>query len=183
MSKWIFEPGHTEAEFKVKHMMVTWVRGFFKDIHGEMVFDLDNPKTLSIKAKINVKTLFTGEPKRDEHLLSSDFFDLKKHPSILFESIKSEQTGAQAYNVTGNLTIKGITKEAILHVQYLGKWITPYDNLSVTRIGLKGCLSINRHDFNISWNSKLEKGGIVVGNEVFIQLDGEGLLEEELKTK
>ncbi|MCK4934458.1 MAG: polyisoprenoid-binding protein [Simkaniaceae bacterium] len=180
MGKWILEPGHTEAEFKVKHMMIAWVRGFFKDIHGEIIFDLNNPNKLSMKVEIAVKTLFTGESQRDEHLLSSDFLDIKKYPSILFESTKSEQTGAQTYKVTGKLTIKGITKDATIYTQYLGKWITPYDKTSVTRIGLSGHLIINRHDFNVSWNSKLENGGIVVGNEIFIQLDAEGLLEKEL---
>jgi len=184
MVKWILEPGHTEAEFKAKHMMVTWVRGLFKDIHGEIQFDPNNPKELFFKGKIDVKKIFTGEPKRDEHLLSSDFFDAKTHPFITFESIKSEQTGGNEYKVICNLTMKGITKQVSLYTQYQGSWQTSYwteknEEFLITRIGFNGKMILNRNDFNINWNSKLKNNGIVVGNEIFIQIDGEGLLESE----
>lgn len=186
MAKWIFEPGHTEAEFRAMHMMVTWVRGLFKDIHGSLEFDLDNPADLSLETRIDAATLWTGVQQRDNHLRSADFLDVESHTTITFKSTSSERVGATRYKVAGDLTIRGITRQVTLDMDYLGKWKTPYwtdegNAGHVTRIGFVGETRINRHDFKVDWNDGMEKGGIVVSHEILIKVDIEALLEPELK--
>jgi len=185
MATWIFEPGHTAAEFSVRHMMVVWVRGHFKDVHGSLEFDPDNPAQLAIEATLQADKLWTGEPQRDDHLRSGDFLDATKYPTISFKSTGSKCVGASDYEVAGTLTIRGVSRPVVLQAHYLGKWRTPYwtdagDAGPVTRVGFTGEARINRHDFQVSWNGQLENGGVVVGDEVIIKLDVEALLETEL---
>jgi polyisoprenoid-binding protein YceI len=167
-------------------MMVSWVRGHFKDVHGSLEFDPDNPVRLSVETIIQAPKLWTGEPQRDDHLRSSDFLDVGKHPTISFKSTSSKCVGATDYEVSGELTIRGISRPVLLEMHYLGKWRTPYwtdagDAGPVTRVGFVGEARINRQDFRISWNGQLEDGGVVVGDEVFIKADVEALLEAEVK--
>jgi polyisoprenoid-binding protein YceI len=122
MAKWEFEPGHTAAEFRAKHMMVTWVRGHFKDLHGVVDLDFDNPTGSSFEAVIDATGLWPGEPERDAHLRSADFFDVEHYPWITFKSTRVEQVGSVLYKVTGNLTIRGVTRPVTLDVQHLGQW-------------------------------------------------------------
>jgi polyisoprenoid-binding protein YceI len=186
MATWIFEPGHTAAEFRARHMMVSWVRGHFKDVHGSLEFDPDNPAQLSLEATLQAHQLWTGEPQRDDHLRSSDFLDAGNHPTISFKSTGCKCVGANDYEVTGDLTIRGVSRPVVLEMHYLGKWRTPFwtaagDTGPVTRVGFVGQARINRHDFRVSWNGQLESGGVIVGDEVFIKVDVEALLEAELK--
>jgi polyisoprenoid-binding protein YceI len=186
MATWVFEPGHTAAEFRARHMMVTWVRGHFKDVHGSLEFDPDNSAQLSITATLQAAKLWTGEPQRDDHLRSADFLDAGKHATISFKSTGSRRVGASDYEVSGDLTIRGVSRPVVLEMHYLGKWSTPYwtdagDAGPMARVGFVGKARINRHDFGVSWNGQLEKGGVVVGDEVFLKLDVEALLEAELK--
>ncbi len=186
MATWVFEPGHTAAEFCVRHMMVCWVRGHFKDVHGSLQFDPDNPAELAIEATIQANKLWTGEPQRDDHLKSGDFLDASMHPTIAFKSTRGECVGASDYKVAGALTIRGISRPVVLDMHYLGKWRTPYwtqsgDAGPVTRVGFAGEARINRHDFHVSWNGQLENGGVVVGDEVIIKVDVEALHETELQ--
>jgi polyisoprenoid-binding protein YceI len=180
MPAWVFEPGHTAAEFCVRHMMVTWVRGHFKDIHGSLEFDPDNPAPLSMAVEIAAPKLWTGEPQRDEHLRSADFLDVANHPAITFQSTQAERIGASDYAVTGQLTIRGITRPVTLDLHYLGRWRTPYNEARVTRVGFTGTARLDRHDFGVSWNSAMENAGVVVGNDVLITVDVEAILEAEL---
>jgi len=124
--KWTFEPGHSAAEFRARHMMVTWVRGHFKNIKGSMEFALDHPSRSSVQVVIDAGQLWTGEPDRDAHLKSADFLDVAHHPEILFESTAVEQVGASQFKVAGNVTIRGTTRPITLDVIYLGQWQTPY---------------------------------------------------------
>jgi polyisoprenoid-binding protein YceI len=181
MTTWVFEPGHTAAEFCVRHMMVTWVRGHFKDIHGTLEFDPDNPATLSMAVEIAPQKLWTGEPQRDEHLRSADFLDVANHPTITFQSTEAERVGASDYEVTGNLTIRGVTHPVILDLHYLGRWRTPYNEARVTRVGFTGTARLDRHDFGVSWNSSMENAGVVAGSDVLITADVEAILENELR--
>jgi polyisoprenoid-binding protein YceI len=181
MATWIFEPGHTAAEFCVRHMMVTWVRGHFKDIHGSLEFDPDSPTTLSLQATIAAAKLWTGEPQRDEHLRSADFLDVANHSEIRFQSSKAERVGANDYEVAGDLSVRGVTRPVSLDLHYLGLWRTPYNQARVTRVGFSGKTRINRHDFDVRWNSSMENGGVVVGTDVLITLDVEAILEPELQ--
>jgi polyisoprenoid-binding protein YceI len=186
MAKWIFEPGHTAAEFRARHMMVSWVRGHFKDVHGSLEFDPDNPAHLSIEVTIQAQKLWTGEPQRDDHLRSGDFLDAGKFPTISFKTTGSKCVGASDYEVSGDLTIRGVSRPVVLEMNYLGKWSTPFwtdkgDAGPVLRVGFTGETRINRHDFLVNWNGQLESGGVVVSDEVFIKVDVEALLETDLK--
>src|SRR2546423_6570423 len=122
MATWVFEPGHTAAEFCVRHMMVTWVRGHFKDIHGSLEFDPDNPATLSLGVTIAAQSLWTGETERDKHLRSADFLDVTNHPTITCRSTKAERVGASDYELAGDLTVRGVTRPVPLDLHYLGRW-------------------------------------------------------------
>lgn len=180
--KWSFEPGHTAAEFRARHMMVTWVRGSFKDIHGTLDFDPNDPRTMSVQAVIDAKTCWSGEPARDEHLRSDDFLGCETYPDIRFQSTHAEQTGASDYNVTGDLTIRGITRPVVLRVHFLGTWQTPWfedgvDKGPKTRAGFLAHTRIDRYEFGVRWNGDLPGGGIVVSREVDIVLDAEAILE------
>jgi polyisoprenoid-binding protein YceI len=167
-------------------MMVCWVRGHFKDVHGSLEFDPDNPTQLAVEATLQAARLWTGEPQRDDHLRSGDFLDAGKHPAITFKSTGSKCVGTSDYEVSGVLSIRGISRAVLLDMHYLGKWRTPYwteagDVGPITRVGFSGETRINRHDFQVSWNGSLENGGLVVGDEVIIKVDVEALLETELK--
>jgi polyisoprenoid-binding protein YceI len=181
MAKWVFEPGHTAAEFRVRHMMVTWVRGHFKDVHGALEFDPETLTLSALEAVIQAQGLWTGELQRDAHLRSADFLDVEHHPTITFRSTAVERVGGEDYRMVGDLTVRGITRSVAVDLSYLGKWRTPYNEGRVTRVGFRGKTRIDRRAFQVNWNSPLEGGGIVVGNEVFITLDVEGILDTELK--
>ncbi len=183
MAKWFFEPGHTAAEFCVRHMMVTFVRGHFKNVRGTLVFDPANPQATSVEVTIEAAEIWTGEPDRDTHLKSADFLDVEKHPKIVFKGNQVELTGATDAVLTGELTIRGVTRTVPLRVHYLGEWQTPWwedgmDKGPKTRAGFVATTSINRHDFGVSWIGSLNKGGIVVGNTVEITIDAEAILDE-----
>ncbi len=182
MPKWTFEPGHTAAEFRARHMMVTWVRGHFKNIHGTLEFEPENPSESSVEAVIDAKGIWTGEPERDTHLRSADFLDVERYPEIRFRGREVELLGERDGKVTGELTIRGVTRRVTLEVRWLGSWQTPWwedgvDKGPKTRVGFVATTRINRHDFGVSWNSALDKGGIVVGNDVDITLDAEAILD------
>ena len=182
MTTWTFEPGHTAAEFCVRHMMVTNVRGHFKNVHGTLKFNPENPHDFSVEVTIHAKEIWTGEPERDDHLRSADFLDVENYPEITFKGNQLEIMGAHDHTVTGDLTIRGVTRQVILYVSYLGPWETPWwedgeDKGPKTRAGFVAKTKINRHDFGVSWNSTLEKGGIVVGNMVEITIDAEAIME------
>jgi polyisoprenoid-binding protein YceI len=183
MAKWTFEPGHTAAEFRARHMMVTWVRGHFKDVHGTLEFDPKNPRASSVEAVIAARGLWTGEPERDKHLKSADFLDVENHPEIRFRGKDVELLGDHEARVTGDLTIRGVTRPATLQVMYLGQWQTPWweggvDKGPKTRAGFVATTQINRHDFGVSWNDTMDRGGILVGNDIHITLDAEAILDE-----
>jgi polyisoprenoid-binding protein YceI len=183
MAKWTFEPGHTAAEFCARHMMVTYVRGHFKNVRGTLEFDPDNPRASSAQVTIDTNGIWTGEPDRDAHLRSADFLDVQNHPEITFQSDQVDIIGDHDYMLTGDLTIRGVTRRVTLRVRYLGQWKTPWwedgvDKGPKTRAGFVVTTEINRHDFGVSWNSALERGGIVVGNTVEITIDAEAIREE-----
>jgi polyisoprenoid-binding protein YceI len=183
MAKWTFEPGHTAAEFCARHMMVTNVRGHFKDVHGTLKFDAENPADASVQVTIDARKIWTGEPGRDDHLRSADFLDAENFPEITFRGNEVTLIGENEYRVTGDLTIRGKVRIVTLDVHYLGQWQTPWwedgvDKGPKTRAGFVATTSINRHDFGVSWNGTLDKGGIIVGNSVEITIDAEAILED-----
>jgi polyisoprenoid-binding protein YceI len=182
MAKWIFEPGHTAAEFCARHMMVTYVRGHFKNIRGVLVFDPANPRASSVEVTIDAAGIWTGEPDRDAHLRSVDFLDVEHYPEITFKGDKVELVGASDADLTGDLTIRGVTRAATLRVHYLGQWQTPWwedgvDKGPKTRAGFLATTLINRLDFGVSWNAPLDNRGFVVGHAIEITIDAEAILE------
>jgi polyisoprenoid-binding protein YceI len=182
MAKWTFEPGHTAAEFSVRHMMVTFVRGHFTNIHGTLEFDPQDPQGSSVKVIIEARGIWSGEAERDDHLRSADFLDADNYPEINFTGKEVKILGGHDYAVSGDLTIRGVSQPATLNVNFLGTWETPWwedgeDKGPRTRAGFVAKTKINRHDFGVSWNAALEKGGIVVGDMVEITIDAEAILE------
>jgi polyisoprenoid-binding protein YceI len=180
MAKWTFEPGHTAAEFCARHMMVTCVRGHFKNVHGTLDFDPANPAATSVDVTIDASGLWSGEPDRDKHLKSADFLDVANHPTIRFRASKIELAGADEARLIGELTIRGITRPVTLDVRYLGQWETPWwengvDKGPKTRAGFLATARINRKDFGVSWNGALDRGGVVVGDEITITIDAEAI--------
>ena len=145
MAKWTFEPGHTAAGFTARHMMVTNVRGHFKDVHGSLVFDPEDPTKSSTEVTIDARKIWTGEPARDEHLRSADFLDVENFPEITFRGQQVTLVGEHDYQVTGDLTIRGVTRPAVLDVRYLGEWQTPWWEDGVNK-GPKDPRRLRRHN-------------------------------------
>ncbi len=180
--KWVFEPGHSAAEFRARHMMVTWVRGSFKNINGRLEFDPDRPTSLAVEVKIDATSCWTGEPARDNHLRNEDFLHCERFPEIRFKSARTAQVGPFDYEVTGDLTIRDVTRPVVLDVQHLGMWQTPWfedgiDKGPKLRAGFTGSTRIDRYDFGVTWNGELANGGVVVGREIDIILDVEAIRE------
>jgi polyisoprenoid-binding protein YceI len=186
MATWIFEPGHTEAEFRARHMMVTWVRGLFKDIHGRLEFDWDSCLAATFEGEIDATKIWTGEAERDAHLRSADFFDVENHPTIVFSGRFTERTGDIHFKAEADLTIRGTTRTVPLDVAYLGQWETPFwvgdkDMGTIRRVGFEACTRLNRHDFGVSWQDHLPGGGVVASDEIEISLDVEAIHEGDLE--
>jgi polyisoprenoid-binding protein YceI len=185
--QWSFEPGHTAAEFSVRHMMVTYVRGAFKNVRGTLRFDPAHPEQSAVSAQIDATNLWSGEPNRDAHLRNADFLDVEKYPEITFTGDKVEVTGCNDYLVLGDLTLRGVTRKVALKVTYLGQWQTPWWEAGVdkgpkTRAGFHALTEINRQDFGVAWNAPLARSGVVVGNIVQITIDVEAILVESRET-
>jgi len=162
------DSAHTAAQFSVRHLMVSNVRGSFKKVAGKVVFDEANPSATVVQATIDVSTVDTGEPARDTHLKSPDFFDLAKYPTMTFVSRSASRTG-QGLDVSGDLTLHGVTKPVVLHVSGMTPEIK--DPWGMLRRGATATTVINRLDFGLVWNKNLDGGGVVVGDEVTITLD------------
>jgi polyisoprenoid-binding protein YceI len=183
---WTFEPGHTEAGFRARHMMVTWVHGLFKDVHGKLHLDWERPLDATFSGEIDATKLWTGEPDRDAHLRSADFFDVEHHPKIAFTGALTERTGDIAFKAVADLSMRGITRKVPMDVTYLGQWKTPFwvgdENKGLlTRIGFEAKTRIDRHDFGVSWQDNIPGGGVVVSNEIEVTLDIEAILDADLQ--
>ena len=168
-NQWIVDPSHSNAQFTVKHMMITNVRGEFSKLAGTVSYDASKPEATQIEATVEVGSLNSRDAQRDGHLKSPDFFDAEKFPNITFKSKSVKAKSKQDLSVTGYLTIHGVTKEVVLEVEGLsGPSNDPFGN---TRLGASATTKIKRDDFGIVWNGALEAGGVLVGNEVKITID------------
>ena len=161
------DKSHSEAIFQVRHL-VTKVRGRFTDFEGAIEFNEANPEQSSVHFTINTTSIDTAEPDRDKHLRSADFFEVDKFPQITFVSKRIVKRGAETYDVTGDLSIHGVTKEVVLPVAHMGKAKDPWGN---DRIGFEAESSLNRKDYGLHWNAALETGGFLVGDDVKISLE------------
>ena len=175
---WQIDPAHTAAGFSVKHMMIATVRGQFKGVTGTVNWDDQDINKSSVDVTIDTNTVDTGEPKRDADLKSANFFDVANHPAITFKSTKIEQISAGKMKVTGNLTIHGITKQVVLAVE--GPSGAIKDPWGKTRVALNATTTVNRMDYGVKWNAKLDGGGMVVSDDVNISIDLE-MTKKELE--
>lgn len=183
MAKWFFEPGHTAAEFRARHMMVSWVRGSFKNVNGTLDFDPADPRGLDVETAIDADTCWTGVQMRDDHLRSADFLACQSYPQIRFKSTGTSLIGPVDYEVTGDLTIRDVTKPVVLRVRYLGMWETPWwedgvDKGPKLRAGFVAKTRIDRYDFGVSWNDKMPDGGVVVSPQIDIVIDVEAVKQD-----
>jgi polyisoprenoid-binding protein YceI len=162
------DPAHTTTAFIVRHMMIAKVRGHFNAVTGTIVLGAGNVPE-SIEASIDVASIDTREPQRDGHLKSADFFDAEKFPQITFRSLRVEGSGT-SFKVFGDLTIHGTTREVVLDTTFEGAGTDPWGN---ARVGFEATTKISRADFGLAWNQALETGGVLVGDEVKIELSVE----------
>jgi polyisoprenoid-binding protein YceI len=167
---YVVDPSHTNVGFSAKHLVITTVSGRFKDFTGTIIYDDKDITKSSVDGTIKSASLDTGNADRDAHLKSADFFDVEKNPEITFKSTKVEKAGDGA-KVTGTLTIRGVAKEVTFPATVTGPIKDPWGN---TKIGISaGPLTINRQDYGISWSKKMDSGGLVVSDEIKIQIDAE----------
>lgn len=162
------DASHTNVGFTVRHMMVSKVRGRFGSFSGSVTI-AEDPTESSVNVSIDVASIDTNDANRDGHLTSPDFFNVEVHPTITFASTGVRPNGNH-WDVTGDLTVNGITKTVALTVEYEGATIDPYGNL---RIGFSAATEINREEFGVSWNQALETGGVIVGKTVTIEIEAE----------
>jgi polyisoprenoid-binding protein YceI len=168
---WDIDPAHTSAQFAVRHLMVSTVRGEFGKVSGTVSLDEQDPSKSSLEATIDTASINTRVEKRDQHLKSPDFLDVAKYPTMTFKSKKIEKVSDTKFKVTGDLTLHGVTKEVVLDVEGSPKaFKDPSGNL---RVGGVATTKINRQDFSVQWSKALETGGVVAGDEVAITIDVE----------
>jgi polyisoprenoid-binding protein YceI len=167
--RWEIDPAHSEFSFKVKHLMITWVRGVFRDVLVEILTEGNDFSSAQIEVRINAASLNTGDQKRDAHLKSADFFDVERHRELIFRGENFEKTGEdRQYVLYGTLSIKGITKPVKFDVEYLGTMKDPYGN---EKAGFTAEGSISRKLWELNWNQSLEEGGVLVGDEVKVNCE------------
>jgi polyisoprenoid-binding protein YceI len=169
VSTWNIDAAHSVAEFKVKHMMISNVKGQFTGVSGSLGLDEDDVINSKIEASIDAASIKTGDAQRDAHLKSADFFDAEKFPALRFKSAAIRRKGDGELEVEGELTIHGVTRTAKFAVE--GPTPPGKDPWGNTRIGISAIAKINRTDYGLTWNAALETGGILVGDEVTITLD------------
>jgi polyisoprenoid-binding protein YceI len=167
---WKIDPSHTRAGFSVRHMMIANVHGQFENVSGTVDFNEQDPARSSVDVQIEVASLTTRDEKRDGHLRSADFFDAEQYPYMTFKSRRVEKLGENHGRLIGDLTIRGITKEVALDVEYTGQAKSPW---GTTSAGFTARTKVNRKDWGLNWNVALETGGVLVGDTVNIESEAE----------
>jgi polyisoprenoid-binding protein YceI len=169
VTTWNLDPAHSAAEFKVKHMMISNVKGSFSGLSGVLKLDETDYTRSTVEASVHIASLKTGDDQRDGHLKSADFFDAEKFPTLTFKSTNIDSAGGPDYAVTGELSLHGVTKTVTLAVEDVS--VPSKDPWGNQRIGLSASTKINRKDFGLTWNSALETGGVLVGEDITISLE------------
>lgn len=170
-STWEIDPAHTNAHFAVKHLVISTVRGHLGKVSGTLTLDESDPTKSSVQATIDATGINTDNAKRDEHLKSPDFLDVVKYPTITFTSKKVEKIADDHYKATGDLTLRGVTKEVTLDVHGSPKPLNdPFGNV---KLGGEATTTIKRQNFGVSWSKALDGGGLVVGDDVDVMIDVE----------
>ena len=171
-SVWQFDPAHSSAEFAVRHMMVSTVKGSFQTLSGTLVLDEASPERSKAEAEIDAASIETGVADRDTHLRSADFFDVARFPNLSFRSTAIQVDGTDSGKMHGEVTIHGVTKPVTFEVSYLGEVKDPWGN---RRRGYTADTILNRKDFGMTWNMVLDAGGVLVGDKVKVTLNLEAI--------
>jgi polyisoprenoid-binding protein YceI len=162
------DPSHSRIGFVARHAMVTKVRGSFDEFDGSGYFDAEDPSKSHVELTIKTVSIDTRNADRDAHLRSNDFLSMDEYPEITFVSTKVEPGGPRTYRVTGDLTIKGVTKAVTFDLEYTGEAVDPFGN---RRVGFEGSTTINRKDWGVSWNVALEAGGVLVSENITLEIE------------
>jgi polyisoprenoid-binding protein YceI len=162
------DPAHSRIGFVARHAMVTKVRGSFNEFEGTAVLDGDNPANSSANVTIQVKSIDTRQPQRDEHLRSNDFLAMDEHPTITFASTGVRQVDDETFELTGDLTVRGVTRSVTIPFEYQGAAQDPFGN---SRVGFEGSVVINRKDFGVNFNAALETGGVLVSDKITLEFE------------
>lgn len=176
---WTIDPAHTQVGFTVKHMMITKVRGRFTGVSGQIQLDEQDPTRSVVEVDIETSSIDTRQEDRDKHLRSGDFFDVESHPSMKFRSKRVEGSSLEpgsSFQITGDLTIRGVTEEVTLDAEYGGIGGDPWGG---QRIAFSATGTVDRRKFGLEWNQALEAGGVLVGNDVRLELDVQAVKQEE----
>ncbi|HEX6385963.1 MAG TPA: YceI family protein [Anaerolineae bacterium] len=177
---WQIDPAHSHIQFSVRHMMIATVRGRFENFDGTVHFDEDDPENSTAYVEIDAASINTREAQRDNHLRSPDFLHAEKYPVLTFESKDIELIDEKSARVTGDLTIRDVTREVVLLVKYQGQAKSPW---GTTSAGFSASTKINRKEFGLSWNQALETGGVLVGDEVKIDVELEIVKQPEAEVE
>lgn len=173
---WTIDSSHSRAGFSVRHMMITNVRGEFQKLTGTVDFVEADPAKSTVDVQIDAASINTRDEKRDGHLRSADFFDVERYPTINFKTRRAERLSASQGRLIGDLTIRGITREVVLDVEYAGQAKGPYGNVNA---GFTAKTNFNRKDWGLNWNVALETGGVLVGDTVSIDIELELIKQPE----
>jgi polyisoprenoid-binding protein YceI len=166
-TKWVLDPAHSSVDFSVRHMMIANVKGTFQNFTAEIEADPADLTTANIEFTIETASVDTRNKDRDGHLVSADFFDVENHPKMTFKATNIEKTDEGEYNVTGDLTLRGVTKQETFAVSFEGQGKDPWGN---EKAGFSATGTLNRSDYGLVWNAALETGGVLVGDKVKINL-------------
>lgn len=167
---WQIDPAHSSIAFVGRHMMIAKVRGEFETFGGTIDFNEQNPTNSTVDVKIDAASVSTGEAQRDNHLRSPDFFDVEKYPALRFKSKRIEQTSDDGGRLIGDLTIRDVSNEVVLNVEYAGQSKSPW---GATVAGFSATGTINRKDWGLNWNQVLETGGFLVGDKIKLEIEAE----------
>jgi polyisoprenoid-binding protein YceI len=162
------DPGHSRVGFVARHAMVTKVRGGFNEFAGSFTIDADDPAASTAELTIEAASIDTRNADRDAHLRSNDFFAMEQHPQLTFVSTAVEQRGETDYRVTGDLTLRGVTRPVTIDLEFTGAAVDPWGN---TRVGFEGRTQVNRKDWGLNWNAALEAGGVLVSEKVTLEFE------------
>lgn len=165
------DPSHSSVEFVARHLMISKVRGGFGDVSGTVTI-AEKPEDSSVDVTIAAASVNSGEPARDEHLRSADFFDVATYPTLAFRSTAVEHAGGEHWKVTGDLTVKDQTRPVVLDVEFEGATVTPFGD---SRLGFSASTEVNREDWGLTWNVAIEAGGVVVGKKIRLEFAVEAI--------
>ncbi len=167
---WVIDASHSQVEFSVRHMMIAKVRGRFEQFSGTVDITEENPTAAKVNVTIDTGSINTRDANRDAHLKSPDFFDVQNHPTMTFVSKRVEQVDKAHAKLIGDLTIRGVTREVALDVEFAGKAKSPW---GTTSAGFSAETTINREEWGLTWNHTLETGGVLVGKDITIHIEVE----------